>query len=149
MLDKQSTGACGEFYVAGLLAGHGLAVSVPRGGAARDDLFIADTTHGRPIRLQVKTARDPFGPWKGRDICSWDCKLIEDHSEVRWYAFVGLRGWPEQAELPHVYFVPSKEVAERMKGEVGKSRTFFWMYCEEAEPFLNHKGIEHLIAALK
>src|SRR5688572_14909372 len=83
MADKQLTGLCGEHYVAAFLAGCELEVAVPRGGAARSDLFVADTKRGRPVRVQVKSARDPYGAEKGVDFCSWatDCGIIDTHDD--------------------------------------------------------------------
>jgi hypothetical protein len=146
MVKPQSVGLCGEHYAAAFMAGFGLAVAVPRGGAARDDLFVADEDRGRPVRVQVKTARDPYGKYKGDEICSWDCAVIEAHDESRWFAFVALNGWPERTTMPTIYFVPSAEVAKRMVDEKGKSRTFFWMKIADAEKFSNKSGLDLLTA---
>ncbi len=143
---KQSTGLCGEHYVAALLAGSDLVVAVPRGGAAREDLFVANSERGRPLRVQVKTARDPCGTHKGKAFRSWptDCQIIETHDESLWFAFVSLNGWPTESTLPDVLFVPSAEVAERMVSEKGKSRTFFWIHDDEAEVYKNAAGVTKL-----
>jgi hypothetical protein len=132
------------------LAGFGLSVAMPRGGAARDDLFVADAQRGRPLRVQVKTACDPYGRYQGKPFCSWptNCSIINSHDESLWFAFVALRGWPKATDLPEVLFVRSDDVAERMKLEQGKSRTFYWIYEEEAEVYKGEKGISRLKAAL-
>lgn len=150
MANKLLAGLCGEHYVAALLAGSDLVVAVPRGGAAREDLFVANSKRGRPLRVQVKTARDPAGKHKGKSFCSWptDCRIIEEQDESLWFAFVALRGWPKDPNLPEVLFVPSAVVAQRMEEEQGKSRTFFWLYDDEADVYKNAKGVERLKAEL-
>lgn len=133
-LDKQLTGLCGEHYVSALLAGHGLVVALPRGGASRSDLFVADNNRGSPLRVQVKTAHEPYGPYKGEQICSWATSdnIVDTHDENLWFAFVALRGWPGKQVLPEVFFLPSKDVATVMSTEKGRSRTFFWMRLSDA-----------------
>lgn len=150
MADTQSTGLCGEHYIAAYLAGLGLAVAVPRGGAARDDLFVADAKRGHPVRVQVKAARDPYGKYKGDEICSWEtgCGIVDTHDQSLWYAFVALRNWPQQTNLPEVFFVPSTDVAACMATEKGKSRTFFWMKVGDAEKYRDEEGMALLKAAL-
>ena len=150
MPDRQLTGLCGEHYVAAYLAGSDLTVAVPRGGAARVDLFVADSRRGRPIRLQVKTARDPYGKHQGKPFCSWatNCSIIDEHDEGYWFAFVALNGWPQKAILPEVLFVPSAVVAERMELEKAKTRTFYWIYVDDAEIYRNENGLALLKTAL-
>ena len=151
MNDSQAASLCGEHFVAAMLAGHKLSVALPRGGAARDDLFVADSKHGRPIRVQVKTARDPYGRYKREDICSWEtsCNIVGTHHDGMWYAFVALQGWPVTSNLPNVYFVPSAVVAICLEKGVGQSRTFFWMKLPDSVPYLNADGLELLKAAVK
>ncbi|GDY06544.1 hypothetical protein LBMAG52_00300 [Planctomycetia bacterium] len=47
-------------------------------------------------------------------------------------------------QLPEVFFVPSKFVAERMKTVIDDSRPYFWMKADEASEFQGEKGLNQL-----
>lgn len=155
-------GACGEHYVAAYLSGHGLLVALPRAGVKGSDLFVADVDSGRPLRIQVKTATQAYGKYKGEMIYSWDTSFPSPQhcNSTTWYAYVWLNDWPEKPNqpeklnLPEVFFVPSTEVAACMEKERGSYankkewRTFFWMRAEEAVKYKNGNGLSRLKEAM-
>ena len=152
--DKQLTGLCGEHYVSALLAGYGLVVALPRGGAARSDLFVADSKRGRAIRVQVKAGRQSY--WKyarkhdGQAGYSWDTDraIIKSHDDGLWFAFVSLGEWPIKATDPVVFFVPSAFVATRMELHSGEKRPFFWGFEADLKPFRGADGVARLKDAI-
>ena len=152
--DKQLTGLCGEHYIAALLAGHGLIVALPRGGAARSDLFVADSKRGRAIRVQVKAGRQSYWKYKhkyeGKAGYSWDADraIIKSHDEGLWYAFVSLGEWPIKTSVPVVFFVPSSIVASRMESHSSEKRPFFWDYEDGLKPYHGEDGIARLKIAI-
>lgn len=152
--DKQLTGLCGEHYVSALLAGHGLVVALPRGGAARSDLFVADSKRGLAIRVQVKAGRGACYTYKrkhnGQACYSWetDRAIIKSHDEGLWYAFVSLGEWPIKAIDPVVFFVPSAFVATRMELHSGEKRPFFWGFEEDLKPYHGADGVALLKTAI-
>lgn len=154
MANTQLTGLCGEHYVAAMLAGSGLVVALPRGGAARTDLFVADSYRGRALRVQVKAGRQSYWKYKrkyeGQAGYSWDSStsIVNTHDESLWYAFVSLGDWPTSVAAPAVFFVPSAVVARHMQEQLGKPRTFFWSYESQLQPYRDANGIALLKAAL-
>lgn len=131
------TGACGESYVAAYLTRKKLIVALPRAGTPGSDLFVAPVGNGRSIRIQVKTGTDSKRSPKWADkkeIRLWRTSLdiIENQDEYHLFAYVWLKEWPEVEQLPEVFFIPSADVAERMKPEreeLGKNpnyQPFFW-----------------------
>ena len=152
--DKQLTGLCGEHYVAALLAGHGLVVALPRGGAARSDLFVANTKRGRALRVQVKAGRQSYVKYKrkydGQGCYSWDTDraIINSHDEGLWYAFVSLGDWPITATERVAFFVRSDDVAARMESYVSNNRSFFWAFEAYLKPYRGADGVTLLKKAL-
>lgn len=152
--DKQLTGLCGEHYVSALLAGNDLVVALPRGGAARADLFVADSKRGRALRVQVKSGRQSYTKYRrkyeGQGCYSWDTDraIIDLHDEGLWFAFVSLGEWPKMAEAPVVFFVPSAFVAERMALHASTKRPFFWAFESVLEPYKGKYGVALLKANL-
>ena len=152
--NNQLTGLCGEHYVSALLAGYGLVVALPRGGAARSDLFVGNSDRGRALRVQVKSGRQSYWKYKrkyeGRAGYSWDTSrsIIDTHDERHWYAFVSLGKWPVDATAPVVFFAPSDFVATRLKQDSGEKRPFFWGFEADLEPYRGHAGVTLLKAAI-
>ena len=156
--DKQLTGLCGEHYVSALLAGYDLVVALPRGGAARSDLFVADSKRGRALRVQVKSGRQSYTKYKrkyeGQGCYAWDTDrtIINLHDEGLWYAFVSLGNWPgkgpDLAEAPVVLFVPSAFVAERMESHASTTRPFFWAFESDLKSYRGASGVALLKANL-
>src|SRR5688572_11968971 len=98
------TGACGEHYVAAYLSGCDLIVALPRAGIAGSDLFISKERGGKPLRVQVKTARAEVlrkDKHVGR-IYLWatSYEAIERSDEYLWYAYLWLNGWPAGGDAP-------------------------------------------------
>jgi hypothetical protein len=151
---NQLTGLCGEHYVSALLAGYGLVVALPRGGAARSDLFVGDSERGPAIRVQVKSGRQSYWKYKrkyeGQAGYSWDTSrsIIDTHDKSLWYAFVYLGKWPLDATAPVVFFVPSEFVASRLKEDAGEKRPFFWGYKAVLEPYCGDAGVKLLKEAI-
>ncbi|MBE0619141.1 MAG: hypothetical protein IH605_00970 [Burkholderiales bacterium] len=144
------TGACGEHYIAAYLSGFGLVVAIPRHGTPNFDLLVANDKGGHAICLQVKTGRKAYENRKTEgEIYLWDTPrtVIELDDENLWYAYVWLNGWPDNGNLPQVFFVPSKRVVQCIKKDKGK-RTFFWMYADEARKYRGRLGLDSLINAL-
>lgn len=157
MADKPTnelTGLCGEHYVAALLAGHGLVVALPRGGAARADLFVADSKRGVALRVQVKSGRQSRFQYKrkydGQVQYSWraDYSIVKSHDKGLWFAFVSLGDWPRKGDAPVVFFVPSDFVAERLKPQESNTQSFFWGFESELSRYCGEDGVTRLKAAL-
>lgn len=155
--DTARIGACGEFYVASYLTGCRMLVALPRAGVPGTDMFVAKAHRGTPLRVQVKTAtRATKRDKEVGDIYLWStpCSVIELNDDNLWYAYVWLNGWPDGAEVPEVFLVPSAFVVERMKAvrleieKRPKTWPFFWMRFDEAEQFRGKQGIHLLAEAL-
>lgn len=152
--DKQLTGLCGEHYVSALLAGYGLVVALPRGGAARSDLFVANSKRGLAIRVQVKAGRQSHWKYKrkydGQAGYSWDTDraIIKSPDKGFWYAFVSLGDWPISAIIPVVFFVPSTFVAAQLAVHSGEKRPFFWGFEADLNPYRGADGVALLKDAL-
>src|SRR5262249_6028244 len=146
---------CGEHYVAAFLAGHNLVVALPRGGASRADLFVADSSRGRAIRVQVKSGRQAFTQykkkWNGQGCYSWDAdrRIVCTHGEGLWFAYVSLEGWPESDAPPAVFFLPSSAVAQKLASQTATAREFLWMFEADLEPYRGANGVALLKSALK
>ncbi|MBC8356352.1 MAG: hypothetical protein H8E66_30610 [Planctomycetes bacterium] len=143
-------GTCGEHYVAGQLSGYNLCVGLPRGGAARSDIFVARESGGPGFRIQVKTGTQStkndkeLGPiylWK------MSPKAIDDYDDYFWYAYVWLNGWPDAPTLPEVFFVPSKVVSDciRKCRDDGETWLYFWMHAQDAVQYKGRDGLEFLM----
>ncbi len=147
------TGACGEHYIAAYLSGFRLIVAMPRGGIPGSDLFVSRETGGRALRVQVKTGTQATrndreeGP-----IYLWQTpySAIKRSDKHLWYAFVWLKGWPGEKNLPEVFFVRSKEVAKCLKRCREDKDTFptYWMRVRDAEPYRGELGLRSLFEAL-
>ena len=108
-------GACGEHYVAAYLSGHKLIVAMPRAGVPGTDLFVSLERGGRALRMQVKTGTQATK--KDRElgqIYLWQTSYsaMKRDDKHLWYAYVWLKGWPKEDNLPEVFFVPSKIVVD-------------------------------------
>jgi len=146
--DKTILGSSGEHYVAAYLAGNGLIVALPRAGIRGSDLFIGHANGGRPLRIQVKTGKSAFGEYKKEAWYWWDTdvSVIERHDENLWFAYVWLNGWPQEKNLPEVFFVPSSIVVECMKAERDKKvkRSFFSMRSTDLQQYKGDAGLQKL-----
>lgn len=149
-LGTATIGACGEHYVAAYLSRKELVVALPRAGVPGTDLFVAKDD-GHPIRVQVKTGTQATRKDKVEGpIYLWStaanvANLIDDKM---WFAFVWLRNWPHEDELPEVFFVPLSAVAKCMKGEQEASWPYFWMRVVDAGQYKGDIGFKKLEAAL-
>src|SRR5262245_3745865 len=119
-MSKPSTAilaACGEHYVASYLSGFQLIVALPRAGVPGCHLLVATKNPGPPGRIQVKTGTKSTKKDKREGpIYLWHTsfKVIENADPTLWYAYVWLRGWPEEDNHPEVFFVPSDVVVKTM-----------------------------------
>ncbi|MCA9223709.1 MAG: hypothetical protein KDA71_25535 [Planctomycetales bacterium] len=150
-----NVGACGEFYVASLLSAHNLSVGLPRGGAARADLFVGKEAGGPALRIQVKTGTQAtkndkeVGP-----IYLWSTtkKAIDDVDRFFWYAYVWLNEWPNNDRIPKVFFLPSKVVSDCIQKEhqaYGDVWLYFWMRQSDAEQYLGTQGLMNMLRVLE
>ncbi len=155
-MTKPSTaiiGACGEHYIAAYLSGFKLIVAMPRGGIPGSDLFVTNEKGGQAIRVQVKTGTQATRNTKDEgEIYLWATSYaaIERDDKHLWYAYVWLNGWPNEENLPEVFFVPSKVVVKCMKGcrEDNDTWPYFWMRADDAKKYQGHAGLQSLLDAL-
>jgi hypothetical protein len=143
-------GACGEHYAAAFISSQGLIVAMPRGGVPGCDLMVTDIKNGHALRVQVKTGTQTRSKYKGDPIRLWrtSLKVIDYEDKHLWYAHVALNGWPQRACFPEIFFVPSCEVVQRLKGEIDETWPSFWMLETEAGRFGGIRGFDQMRAAL-
>jgi len=111
---------------------------------------------GRAISLQVKTGGlASFSERKRNSENSqwtWQTgrKAMEEDriSESYWYAFVYVGEWPKCGEVPQVFFVPSKCVAQRLSENTPSQQDWFWILEKEADHYRGQTGFEQLMEAL-
>ena len=146
-------GACGEHYVAAYLCGHNLIVAMPRAGIPGFDLIVSNEKGGNSIRVQVKTGTQSTRKNKVEgEIYLWSTSyaVIERDDMYLWYAYVWLKNWPNEENLPEVFFVPSNYVVEVMKEckKNNESWPCFWMKKDDAEKYKGYSGFKLLKNAL-
>ncbi len=147
-------GASGEHYVAAYLSGYELIVAMPRGGIPGSDLFISSEKGGRAIRVQVKTGTQATRKTKEEgEIYLWATSYaaIDRDDKYLWYAYVYLNGWPNEAKLPELFFVPSRIVVRCMKECRANKETwpYFWMRVKDANKHKGRVGLKPLLNALE
>ncbi len=66
-------------------------------------------------------------------------KVIDNHSNDLWYAYVWINDWPKLDKFPELYFVPSEVVVNTLKQcqSDGEVQEFFWMKAADA---VQYKG---------
>ena len=146
-------GACGEHYVAAYLSGANLIVAMPRAGIPGFDMLVSNEKGGHAIRVQVKTGTQATRKTKEEgEIYLWSTSYsaIERDDQYLWYAYVWLKNWPAENNLPEVFFVPSKVVVETMKEckENNETWPYFWMRADDAKMYKGDTGLQSFRKAL-
>jgi hypothetical protein len=145
--------ACGEHYVASYLSGMGLVVGITKAGAPATDLIATSEFGEKSASIQVKTGGIHSHIIRKRkpenNAWCWRAGVRPKRSsKSHWYAFVYVGDWPSGGEMPEVFFVPSKVVAEKAL-DPNIVEGWFWISESEAEQYRGKVGYQRLESSLK
>jgi len=130
------TAAAGEHFVAFKLSAMGYPVAMTRGGSPTIDLMVGDINGQAAVSIQAKTSSGARRQYKRNlknNHWEWDvgAKALTLRGDSIFYVFVDLK-W-DTAQIPDVFIVPSKIVAEWVKPHF--SRFMFWIMESEADKY--------------
>jgi len=68
----------------------------------------------------------------------------------QWLSVANINVWPEEDDLPELFFIPSDVVAQAMQRCKAEKRTrpFFWITLEKAEQYKGRSGLQSILTAL-
>ncbi len=130
---SQFVGAAGQYYLAYSLAVRQVNASLTLGNAPSVDVLASSADGRRTLAFQVKTSRDAHRSNRyGREGYEWDvgAGVIGKHETSFWYAFVNLQEAGDKW-APHVFFVPSRWVADFVKPDWSRFRYFLPVTAHE------------------